>query len=79
MDQVLHVISMTLIAAVSVVAVCAWMISVTDLVRRDDITAGERIGWGVAFLAFAPVAGIVYLRCGPGEDCLSQWRTRHTA
>lgn len=79
MEVVLRVAVNVLMVGAIVVCVAAFLISLGDFARRDDLSPAERAGWGLALILFWPVAGIVYLRCGPGEDCLPALRERWSA
>lgn len=70
METVLQIAASVLVVGVIIVCVATFLISLSDFARRDDLSPAQRAGWGVALIVFWPVAGIVYLRSGPGEHCL---------
>lgn len=66
MESVLRISGGVLTVAVLIVCVTAFLISLGDFAGRDDLSPVQRAGWGLALIVFWPVAGVVYLRFGPG-------------
>jgi len=79
MESVLRFTANVLMVLAVVACVGSFLVSLGDFASRDDLSPAERAGWGLSLILFWPVAGIVYLRCGPGEQCLPAALERWTA
>jgi hypothetical protein len=54
-------------SGVSIVVVIIWVVTLWDVFRRADLSAGAKVGWSIAIIVLPVLATIVYVIARPSS------------